>query len=163
MSLIALASHLDAQLQSAERMLGIIERQERAIADRDPAQIMACAADLNGELARRQGLEADRARLLADAGRRLGVQPEQVTLDAIVAGAPADDADAIRQRSHDLGAKLVELERRYEANRTLVRQELAFVDQMIDALGAGTDAGGYTPFPSRDDQKAPSRLLDVQG
>ncbi|MGZ4192330.1 MAG: hypothetical protein ACXVRW_07750, partial [Solirubrobacteraceae bacterium] len=90
-------AHLDAQLVSARKLLGIVLEQGAAIRRRDVQQVVALTGALQAELQRRALIERDRARLLDRAGVQLGVSPTAVSmslLDAIMDPARAQLAHA---------------------------------------------------------------------
>jgi flagellar biosynthesis/type III secretory pathway chaperone len=124
-------AHLDAQLVSARRLLGIVLEQGAAIRRRDVAQVVSLTGMLQAELQRRALIERDRARLLERAGAQLGVAAGAVSmslLDAIMDPARAQLAHA---RSAELRGILEEVQREHHVNRALMNQELAFLDHLL--------------------------------
>ena len=73
-------SHLDAQIESAGRLLEVVLEQGAAIRARDVHTVVRLAGILRGEMGRRALLEEERAKLLTRSGQRLGVPAESVTL-----------------------------------------------------------------------------------
>ena len=114
---------------------------------------------------RRAGLERVRAQILTHAGAQLGVQAHVVTLDAICSLIPPTDAIAARERSAQLRGMLAEVGRQHQANRILMRQELAFLEHLTRLLG-GEEHGGYAPpgagAPAHPASANPHRVLDMQ-
>jgi len=165
----ALISHLDDQLASTERLLQIVLGQAAAIRDRDVDTVLSAITEIQGEMDRRAGLERIRAEILARAGAQLGVQAHVVTLDAICSLIPPTDALAARERSAQLRGLLAEVGRQHQANRVLMRQELAFLEHLTRLLG-GEEQGGYAPggrglvsAPAHPAAYAnPHRVLDLQ-
>ena len=161
----ALISHLDDQLASTGRLLQIVLAQATAIRDRDVDTVLAAITEIQGEMERRAGLERVRAELLAHAGAQLGVQAHVVTLDAICSLIAPTDALAARERSAQLRGMLAEVGRQHQANRVLMRQELAFLEHLTRLLG-GEEQGGYAPpggaAPAHPAANNPHRVLDLQ-
>jgi len=139
-----LLDHLDAQLESSRRLLKILIDQTDAIRRQDVDAVLARLTDVQAELAQRDRLERERSGILGDAGRELGLDPEQVELDDLLLLAEPDEAAAARLKSAELKGLLSELARVHGHNRVLIRQELAFLDHLMRAL-AGQPEGGYTP------------------
>jgi hypothetical protein len=114
---------------------------------------------------RRAGLERTRAELLARAGGALGVPAHVVTLDAICSLVPPHEAQAAREASAQLRGMLAEVGRQHQANRILMRQELAFLEHLTRLLG-GEEHGGYAPpgagAPAHPASANPHRVLDMQ-
>jgi hypothetical protein len=161
----ALLSHLDDQLASTGRLLQIVLAQAAAIRDRDVDTVLSAITEIQGEMDRRAGLERVRAQILTRAGAQLGVQAHVVTLDAICSLIPPTDAIAARERSAQLRGMLAEVGRQHQANRILMRQELAFLEHLTRLLG-GEEHGGYAPpgagAPAHPASANPHRVLDLQ-
>ena len=161
----ALLSHLDEQLASTGRLLQIVLGQAAAIRDRDVDTVLSAITEIQGEMDRRAGLERIRAQILTDAGAQLGVQAHVVTLDAICSLIAPTDALAARERSAQLRGMLAEVGRQHQANRILMRQELAFLEHLTRLLG-GEEHGGYAPpgagAPAHPASANPHRVLDLQ-
>ena len=87
----AVIGHLDAQLISARRLLDLVLRQGQAIRAQDVETVLNRVGEIQGEMERRGRLEADRARLLEQAGAALGLPGHAVTLEALTSlMSPAD-------------------------------------------------------------------------
>lgn len=141
-------AHLDAQLQSATRLLQSVLAQGVAIRAQDVDGVVRQVAAFQAELERRARLEADRAHLLARAGALLDTSPHAVTLSQLTALMTPDDAQLAHARSAELQGLLGELQREHACNQALMRQELSFLDHLLRLVGAGGmgpgDAGAYT-------------------
>jgi hypothetical protein len=140
-------AHLDAQLDSARRLLAQVLRQSGAIRRRDVDGVLATMTDIQGEMASRTRLESERTRLLVNAGALLGVAAETVTLSELTGLMDDADADEARTRSAELRGLLAEVEREHAINRALMRQELSFLEHLTRMLGGMPEAGGYGPGP----------------
>ena len=159
-------AHLDAQLVSARKLLGIVLEQSAAIRRRDVQQVVALTGALQAELQRRALLEHNRAALLDRAGAHLGVSPTAVSmslLDAVMDPARAPLAHA---RSAELRGILDEVQREHHVNRALMNQELAFLDHLLRLTDAdrhlGYDAAGdhHRVHPARLSSR--HRTLDLE-
>jgi flagellar biosynthesis/type III secretory pathway chaperone len=159
-------AHLDAQLVSARKLLGIVLEQSAAIRRRDVQQVVALTGALQAELQRRALIERDRARLLDRAAAHLGVSPTAVSmslLDAVMDPARAPLAHA---RSAELRGILEEVQREHHVNRALMNQELAFLDHLLRLTDAdrhlGYDAAGdhHRVHPARLSSR--HRTLDLE-
>ena len=159
-------AHLDAQLVSARKLLGIVLEQSAAIRRRDVQQVVALTGALQAELQRRALLERNRAALLDRAGAHLGVSPTAVSmslLDAVMDPARAPLAHA---RSAELRGILEEVQREHHVNRALMNQELAFLDHLLRLTDAdrhlGYDAAGdhHRVHPARLSSR--HRTLDLE-
>ena len=95
-------AHLDAQLVSARRLLGIVLEQGAAIRRRDVAQVVSLTGMLQAELQRRALIERDRARLLERAGAQLGVAPTAVSMSLLDAIMDPSRAQLAHARSAEL-------------------------------------------------------------
>ncbi len=76
----AVLAHLDAQVESAARLLEVVLQQGVAIRARDVHAVVRFAGLLHGEMSRREAIEPERSRLLEQSGALLGIAPEAVTL-----------------------------------------------------------------------------------
>jgi hypothetical protein len=162
----ALVAHLGDQLTSTERLLQFVLRQAAAIRDRDVDTVLASITEIQAEMDRRAALERTRAELLARAGDNLGVPAHTITLDAICSLIAPTDAAQARERSAQLRGLLAEIGRQHQANRILMRQELAFLEHLTRALG-GEEHGSYAPpggpgAPMHPQASAPHRVLDLK-
>ena len=137
--------HLDAQIASAQRLLGFILDQGKAIRRRDVEAVLARLTDVQTEMGRRGALEHERAALLQRAGAVLGVPAAQVTLERLCALVTPGAADAARQRSAELRGLLAEIAREHGINRALMRQELAFLAHLTRLVGNDTEPGYGRP------------------
>lgn len=139
-----LLEHLDAQLASSRRLLGVVLAQGEAIRRQDVESVLARLRDIQAEIAERAKLERERDRLLGNAAAALGLAPDAVDLESLLAAEPADVAAQARTKSAELRGLVAEIGRVHTQNRVLIRQELAFVEHLMRAL-AGVPQGGYTP------------------
>ena len=103
--------HLDAQIASARKLLGLVLEQGKAIRARDVDGVLARLADVQTEMGRRGTLEQDRAALLQRAGVALGVPATQVTLERLCALVSPAAAETARERSGELRGLLAEIAR----------------------------------------------------
>ena len=159
----AVLGHLDAQLVSARRLLEAVLRQGQAIRAQDVETVLARLGEIQGEMEARGRLEADRARLLGQAGAALGLPAHAVTLDALTSlMSPADGRGAL-ERSGELRGLLGEVAREHGVNRALMRQELAFLDHLTRLIGSEEPAG-YRPelSTSTGGRVVTHRVLDLQ-
>jgi hypothetical protein len=140
--------HLDAQITSGQRLLGLVLEQGKAIRKRDVDAVLARLTDVQTEMGRRGALEQDRAALLQRAGAALGVPAAQVTLE----------------RSAELRGLLAEIAREHGINRALMRQELAFLAHLTRLVGQDTEPGYTRPGGTAQPPAAPPlhRALDLQ-
>jgi FlgN protein len=151
--------HLDAQIESARRLLGSILGQGTAIRERDVENVLARLADIKTEMDLRARLEGERTDLLVRAGAQLGVPAAAVTLEAMTGLMAPSTAERARERSAELRGLLDEVTREHGINRALMRQELAFLDHLVRLIGEEPDAG-YGPG---SDQKPPThRVVDAK-
>jgi hypothetical protein len=166
-------AHLDAQLQSTQRLLQSVLAQGVAIRAQDVDGVVRQVAAFQAELERRARLEEDRAHLLTRAGMLLNTAPQAVTLSQLTTLMAPHDAALASARSAELGGLLAELTREHACNQALMRQELAFLDHLLRLVGAGgtgpTDAGAYTANGIRPAAHMPHttvrtgpRALDLQ-
>jgi hypothetical protein len=160
--------HLDAQIASARRLLGVVLRQGQSIRAREVEEVMARLADIQAEMGRRAALEGTRTAILTTAGTALGIPPHTVTIESLAQLLPPAHAAAALARSAELRGLLAEVVREHAINRVLMRQELAFLDHLMRELGAEPDTGygalsgrSVAPTPGRSTQ-ASFRTLDLQ-
>jgi hypothetical protein len=162
-----LLAHLDTQIASARRLLGLVLAQGAAIRAHEVEAVLARLSDIQTEMGRRTALEQARMRLLMAAGQALRVPPAQVTLEGLCALVTAPGAEAARARSAELRGLLAEIAREHGINRALMRQELTFLSHLVRLVG-GEAEGGYAP-PAGAPQSAAApaaapihRVLDLQ-
>jgi hypothetical protein len=124
-------AHLDVQMISARRLLSIVLEQGGAIRARAVHKVVALAGLMQAELERRAVIDNERAGLLARAGDRLGIDPDDVTLARLCTIVDEETADALRQRSSSLRDVLREIRREHEINRGLMSHQLAYLDHLF--------------------------------
>jgi flagellar FlgN protein len=159
--------HLDTQINSARRLLGLVLDQGKAIRARDVDAVLGRLADVQTEMGRRGALEQDRAALLQRAGAALGVPAAQVTLERLCSLVTPGAATTARDRSAELRGLLAEIAREHGINRALMRQELAFLAHLTRLVGQDTEPGYGRPAGQGNVGSAPSappihRALDLQ-
>jgi hypothetical protein len=137
-------AHLDKQVESARRLLGIVLDQSAAIRRQDVEGVLVKLAELQGEMVTRAHLEQERDDLIRGAATALGVAPDEVDLEAMLTLEPQLDGDRARSLSAELKGLVVETSRVHDQNRLLVRQELSFLDHLMRVL-SGTPQSGYSP------------------
>ena len=153
-------AHLEKQVASSRRLLGIVLAQGEAIRAQDVEGVLARLSDVQIEMAVRNRLEFERDGILRDASARLGIAPEQVDLEGVLVDAPATEADRARELSAELRGLLLETQRTHEQNRVLIRQELSFLSHLMSVMSGAPRAGyspdGWTATPQ------PSRAVDAR-
>jgi len=161
-------AHLEAQIDSAERLLAVVLEQGVAIRAREVHAVVRCAGHLHGEMTRRGAIEGERSRLLEHSGALLQIAPEAVTLTRLAALMDPASAELAMARSAQLRGLLHELQREHRCNRALMRLELSFLDHLMTSLaldGAhGYDAQGSTSSTSSGGSRARGQLhvLDLR-
>jgi hypothetical protein len=159
--------HLDSQISSARRLLGLVLEQGKAIRKRDVDAVLARLADVQTEMGRRGALEQDRAALLQRAGAALGVSAAQVTLERLCTLVTPEAAASARERSAELRGLLAEIAREHGINRALMRQELAFLAHLTRLVGQDAEPGYGRPAAAGGNGQTPAapplhRALDLQ-
>jgi hypothetical protein len=159
--------HLDSQINSARRLLGLVLDQGKAIRKRDVDAVLSKLTDVQTEMGRRGTLEQERAALLQRAGAALGVPAAQVTLERLCSLVTPEAAASARERSAELRGLLAEIAREHGINRALMRQELAFLAHLTRLVGQDTEPGYGRPAAAGGTGSAPSapplhRALDLQ-
>lgn len=139
-------AHLDAQIASAARLLEVVLAQGAAIRERDVEATVRQITGFQAEMERRSRVEEDRARLLQRAAATLGLAPGEITLTRIATLMPPREAQLAAQRSAELQGLLAEISREHAINQALMRQELAFLDHLLNLIEPlptlGYQAGG---------------------
>jgi hypothetical protein len=156
-----LLAHLDAQLASARRLLGLVLEQGKAIRSRDVDGVLGKLAEVQTEMGRRGGLEQDRAGLLQRAGAALEVPATEVTLERLCTLVTPGAAEAARLRSGELRGLLAEIAREHGINRALMRQELAFLTHLTRLIGREAEPG-YESSGTTGTAPASHHVLDLQ-
>jgi hypothetical protein len=136
-------AHLDKQVESARRLLGIVIEQSAAIRDQDVETVLVKMAELQGEMVTRTQLEQERDHLIQSAAVQLGVHADEVDLEAMLTLDPHLDDQHARALSAELKGLVTETSRVHDQNRLLVRQELSFLDHLMRVL-SGTPQSGYS-------------------
>jgi hypothetical protein len=139
-----LIAHLEAQVASAERLLATVVAQTDAIKTQDVPTLMARLGDVQTELGVRKQLELEREHLIRAAAARRAVSPETIDFDALIEGIPAETAGHARSLSTHLRTLLARVAQVHANNRSLIRQELTFVDHLIRVI-SGIPQAGYSP------------------
>jgi hypothetical protein len=159
-----LLAHLDAQINSARKLLQLVLAQGAAIRERDSEAVLARLSDIQSEMGRRGALEMERTGLLQRAGAALGVPAATVTLERLCALVTPGAATLAMERSAELRGLLSEIAREHGINRALMRQELTFLSHLTRLLGGEPEAGYRPPGASGNAPSAPPihRALDLQ-
>jgi hypothetical protein len=159
-----LLAHLDAQINSARKLLQLVLAQGAAIRERDSEAVLARLADIQAEMGRRGALEMERTGLLQRAGAALGVPATTVTLERLCALVTPGAAQLAMERSAELRGLLSEIAREHGINRALMRQELTFLSHLTRLLGGEPEAGYRPPGASGPGPSTPPihRALDLQ-
>ncbi len=161
----AVLGHLQAQIDSAQRLLQCILRQGAAVRGRQVDGVLAAMTEIQAEMGARSRMETDRARLLTHAGTALGIAPAGVTLEAMTQLMGPAEGELARVRSAELRGLLAEIAREHGVNRALMRQELTFLDHLTRLIGAEPQTGYRPPSPSGGPVARPAslhRVLNVQ-
>lgn len=138
-------SHLDRQVRSTQRLLQIVLAQSDSIRQQDTEAVLMQLGEVQAELGNRAQLEQERDLLIDETATRLGMTPDQVTLDAMLGSVDEGSANRARELSAELRGLLGEIERVHDQNRVLIRQELSFLGHLMRVL-SGTPQGSYSPF-----------------
>ncbi|HTU80456.1 MAG TPA: flagellar export chaperone FlgN [Solirubrobacteraceae bacterium] len=158
-------AHLDAQIESARRLLELVLEQGAAIRARDVHTVVRLAGILRGEMGRRQLLEEQRTLLLARSGQRLGVPAQSVTLAQLSTLMDAPSAQRASARSAELSGLLHELQREHSCNRALMHIELGFLDHLMGMLSldgvSGYDTRGSAKPITRSRPHGGLHVLDL--
>jgi hypothetical protein len=158
--------HLDTQIASARRLLGLVLEQGKAIRKRDVDAVLAKLTDAQTEMGRRGTLEQERVALLQRAGAALGVPGAQATLERLCALVTPGAAASARERFSELRSLLAEIAREHGINRALMRQELAFLAHVSRLVGQDAEPGYGRPAGQGGSGQAPAaplhRALDLQ-
>lgn len=137
-------AHLDAQIASSARLLEIVMRQHEAIGLRDIDAVVHEVSAFQAEFQRRARIEDERNRLLNRAATALGLSPAEVTVTRMTMLMAPHHAQLAQTRSSELQRLLDELTRQHSLNQSLMRQELAFLDHLLNVVEPAT-ALGYEP------------------
>jgi hypothetical protein len=129
-----LAAHLVAHLDE----LGV------AIRARDVAAVLRHTGTLEAEQTFRGTLEDRRGALLHRGARLLGVEPWEVTVTALCTLLEPESAEVVRARSDELLRATEDVAREHRTNRTLMQQELSFLDHLL-RLGGAPPEPTYAP------------------
>jgi flagellar biosynthesis/type III secretory pathway chaperone len=136
----AVLEHLETQLQSARRMLAVVDEQGAAIRERHVPDVVRLAAALQAEMHRRELLEAERLQILDRASGPLRMAVEDITIDMLTDLMDPESAELAAARTRELRSILLRIQREHSTNRALMQQELAFLDHLLRLAGS---AGGY--------------------
>ena len=96
-----LLEHLERQVASARKLLGIVLAQTEAIKRQDVELLLARLADVQLEMRTRERLEHERDAIIRVVAGQLGVAPGEIDIEsilALVAPPGADQARAMRGR-----------------------------------------------------------------
>jgi FlgN protein len=139
----ALIAHLERQIESSRRLLKIVLSQGESIRRQDVEGVLARLADVQTEMAQRARIELERDDLLRSEATRVGVAPETLDLEAMLAGRSAAEGIHARALSGELKGLLAEIGNVHDQNRVLLRQELSFLDHLLRVV-SGSPQGGYS-------------------
>lgn len=136
-----LVAHLDEQLRSVARLRRAVDGLGAAIRERDVTAVLHHTGTLEAETTFRTTLEERRTTLLRRGAVLLGVDPWDVSVAGLCALVDPDHAEVARDRSRELQTALEDVAREHRTNRTLMQQELSFLDHLLRL-------GGVPPEPT---------------
>ncbi|MSW52214.1 MAG: hypothetical protein F2817_15175 [Actinobacteria bacterium] len=136
-----LVAHLDEQLRSVVRLRAAVDALGAAIRERDVSAVLRHTGTLEAETTFRTTLEDRRAGLLHRGGTLLGVPPYEVTVAGLCSLVGPDQAGEALRRSDELLRSMEDVAREHRTNRTLMQQELSFLDHLLQL-------GGVPPEPT---------------
>jgi hypothetical protein len=139
-----LLEHLERQVASARKLLGIVLAQTEAIKRQNVESLLARMAEVQLEMRTRDMLEHERDMLIRGAAARLGMLPADIDIESILRLVPAPSADQARALSAELRGLLHEIGQVHTVNRVLIRQELSFLDHLMRVV-SGAPQAGYSP------------------
>jgi len=146
-----LLGHLERQVASARKLLGIVLAQTEAIKRQNVESLLARMAEVQLEMRTREQLEHERDALIRGAAARLGVLPAEIDIESILALVPAPTVEQARALSAELRGLLHEIGQVHTVNRVLIRQELSFLDHLMRVVSGAPQAGyssaGWTHAP----------------
>jgi hypothetical protein len=146
-----LLGHLELQVASARKLLGIVLAQTEAIKRQDVESLLVRLGEVQLEMRTREQLEHERDALIRAAAAQLGVLPADIDIESILALVPAPNADQARALSAELRGLLHEIGQVHTVNRVLIRQELSFLDHLMRVVSGAPQAGyssaGWTSAP----------------
>ena len=146
-----LLEHLERQVASARKLLGIVLAQTEAIKRQDVESLLARLADVQLEMRTRERLEHERDAIIRVAAAQLGVAPGEIDIESILALVAPPGADQARAMSAELRGLVTEIGQVHTCNRVLIRQELSFLDHLMRVLSGAPEAGysqtGWTHAP----------------
>lgn len=135
--------HLDEQLRSVVRLRAAVDALGVAIRARDVAAVLRHTGTLEAETTFRTTLEDRRAALLHRGAALLGVPVWEVSVGALCPLVDAELAELALARSAELVRAMEDVAREHRTNRTLMQQELSFLDHLLRL-------GGAPPEPTYD-------------
>lgn len=148
---IELLEHLERQVASARKLLGIVLAQTEAIKRQDVESLLARLAEVQLEMRTRERLEHERDTLIRVAAVQLGVLAADIDIESFLALVPAPSAEQARALSAELRGLLHEIGQVHIVNRVLIRQELTFLDHLMRVVSGAPQAGyssaGWTSAP----------------
>jgi len=133
-------AHLENQLESARRMLAVVQEQGAAIRERRVPEVVQLATSLQTEMHRRELIEVERLRLLERASVQLGIGAADINMKMLTVLMDPETAAFATARTQELRSILGVIQREHTTNRALMTQELAFLDHLLRLAGS---AGGY--------------------
>lgn len=136
-----LVAHLDEQLRSVHRLRTAVDDLGGAIRARDVAAVLRHTGTLEAETTFRTTLEDRRATLLRRGAAMLGVLPHEVSVAGLCALVDPEHAAPALRRSDALMQAMEDVAREHRTNRTLMQQELSFLDHLLRL-------GGVPPEPT---------------
>lgn len=146
-------AHLDAQITSAARLLEIAMAQAAAIRARDVDAVVRQITAFQAELERRTRIEDERTRLLARAAGALALSPAEVTVTRLTMLMGPHEGRTATTRSAELQGLIAELTAQHASNQALMRQELAFLDHLLQLVDP-TASLGYAQGGTRNSMPA---------
>lgn len=140
-----LAAWIDEEVEARRALLGLLERQERAVLEPRPAELEVATAAVAGALDRQGASSARRRELFASLASAWRVSPQALTLASIAERATApglrERIDAGRGALREVGLEVAGRNRRIAA---LVRARRRLVGELVGLFVHGVE--GASPI-----------------
>lgn len=157
-----LCLNVQEQTRVWSRLLDLSRAQLAALQAQDVHAVHAILQEIEIVMLDRSRTEVRRGMLLNQAASMLGMAPDHVTRDVIVAQCDAPLGEALEEAAEELRALIVELDAVVARNTVMLEQELSIIEVLV--RGATVDTAVRTTYGKHGmQQEAPRlRLLDAQ-
>jgi flagellar biosynthesis/type III secretory pathway chaperone len=139
---VKLIEIVNAEIRVFNRLLEVLQQEQRALCDDDLPAIEACIAAKQEGAEEGRRLETERLQVVQKISKRLELEPENCTLSRlveVVEGWQGEELARMRETMMELNQRIRTTN---ESNAFLIRQSMRYTERCLDILSGQPDNRG---------------------